>query len=132
MIREPAVSALIALDRYLQGLRPGRIHGRYRLLEALEATWPALSGGAALGMQANKLYRIEDVHWNPPLLTFDIERHPYTTRSLFYGQGRVEHWVVDVLQGTARVAHARRRLLSGSGSGTRWAGVLGTVSERGA
>jgi hypothetical protein len=61
-------------------------------------------------MKAEKLYgRMESVLWEPPLLTFVIERHGSTIRGST--RAELQHWTVDVNQGTATLALGGHRQL---------------------
>ena len=58
-------------------------------------------------MHARKLDRAEDVSWNPPVLSFTIERHGATV----HGSSRLPRWSVDMHQRTARCERGRYRQL---------------------
>jgi hypothetical protein len=61
-------------------IQPGPISNTGELERLLAACWDELTGDDG-GMEAYKLLnRMEDVAWNPPLLTFVIERHGGTAR----------------------------------------------------
>ena len=72
---------------------------RLTLVEMLKDSWGHLDGSDAEGMRAQKLDRIEELHWDPPLLRFAIERHGGTA----IGSTRAEcqEWTVNVEEGTA-------------------------------
>ncbi|WP_147263492.1 hypothetical protein [Roseimicrobium gellanilyticum] len=58
-------------------------------------------------MHAEKLHRIEKVQWNPPVLSFQIERHGGTT--LGSTRAEMQHWEVNVEQGTANQVRRTHR-----------------------
>jgi hypothetical protein len=58
---------------------------------------------------AKHLGRMEDVLWNPPLLTFTIERHDGTV--LGSTRANLQEWTVDVEKRTATCVEARYRQL---------------------
>src|SRR4051812_8749544 len=65
----------------------------------LAACWPEL-GGDHGGMEGCKLLgRMEDVVWNPPQLTFSVERHGGTVQGST--RAELQRWTVDVERGTA-------------------------------
>jgi len=72
---------------------------RLRLVEMLKNSWGHLDGSDAEGMRAQKLDRMEELHWDSPLLRFAIERHG----SAAMGSTRAEfqEWTVNVEEGTA-------------------------------
>src|SRR5579871_4128623 len=102
------VAPLDALRQALATLPAGPIpethHAEVRHL--LAAAWAALPGGDITRMAARKLYRAEDLRWEPPCLTFTLARHGGTVQ----GSTRedLHQWRVDVVQGTAELMGARR------------------------
>ena len=58
-------------------------HAKYKVMHLLANCWHELEGAGETAMQARKLDRAEDVSWNPPVLSFAIERHgqPCTARA---------------------------------------------------
>lgn len=45
------------------------------VLKALASIWSDIDYSGLKGMDSTKLGRAEDLHWDPPILTFRIERH---------------------------------------------------------
>lgn len=89
---------------------PGSIPPEHvRDIETLLADcWDRLSGARREGMRGYKLVgRTEDMSWQPPVLTFGLERHG----ALVNGSTRaeVQMWRVDLTQGTADLAATRSR-----------------------
>jgi len=85
------------LRQYLRNLPPGPLtEDQVTEVEPLLADcWHGLSGSRKGGMSAQKLIgRMEDVKWDPPELTFSIERHGGT----FLGSTRAEiqDWEINV------------------------------------
>jgi hypothetical protein len=77
---------------------------------ALSEVWESLDSGAEGGMSGDKLYdRIEEIEWEPPLLTFAIERHGGTAKGSVCAE--LQTWAVDVEKRTARVSGGGRRQL---------------------
>jgi hypothetical protein len=78
-------------------------------LHLLAECWKELKGSGLSGMTADKLRRVETFEWVPPLLTFTIERHgAYVNGST---RASVQHWQVNVEQGTAELTGEKRRQL---------------------
>ena len=64
------------LAQFLALLPPGPIEDADHLVLLLSSGWTKLKEHDAEGMDAEKLLgRLEDPRWNPPELTFTIERH---------------------------------------------------------
>lgn len=88
------------LANYLETVSPGPIHDTERLSEVLRACWGDFSGSADESMAAHKLAdRMERVVWEPPHLTFLIERHGGTV--LGSSRAELQEWTVDLQSGSA-------------------------------
>lgn len=98
------------LRNYLQNLEPGETGEDTPLEELLSQCWHELKGDDG-GMEGYKLIgRMEDVAWNPPILTFRIERHGGTVQGSVYAE--MQAWTVDAEKGTASCNEfAGRRLV---------------------
>ena len=86
--------ALAQLRTHLAVLPSGRIADDSKIESLLAACWNELSIDEGGGMDALKLYgRMENAQWNPPDLTFQIERHGW----LVGGSSRAElqNWKID-------------------------------------
>jgi hypothetical protein len=96
-----------ALRAYLQTIPPGSIADPTELEQKLAACWDQFRGGSAEGMAGYKLLgRITEVRWEPPSLSFVIDRHGRTVM----GSSRAERhrWDLALELGTAtwsRVGH---------------------------
>ena len=74
----PLRSLLEELRNAPQGAIEG--HAKYKVIHLLANCWHELEGAGETAMQARKkLDRAEDVSWNPPVLSFTIERHGMST-----------------------------------------------------
>jgi hypothetical protein len=71
------MEALDELRALLQGVPPGKIPAELetRVLELLEGAWEFFDGAGDTKMAAYKVWRAEDLCWEPPVLTFIVERH---------------------------------------------------------
>ena len=89
------VSALDNLRVYLTNTVPGPIEDMTKLLSVLVPAWEDIAGFSDTSMAYTKLDRIEEPQWNPPLLTFRMERHGGMVGG---GSSRAEiqEWTVDV------------------------------------
>jgi hypothetical protein len=76
---------------------------------SVSPSWDVLAGDDG-GMTRSKLHgRMEAVSWNPPKLTFDIERHGATVLGSSWAE--VQEWTVDLEQRTKSVVVVGRRQL---------------------
>lgn len=79
----------------------------------LSAAWPDLAGSGDHGMHERKLIgRLESPTWNPPLLTFAIERHGAARNGS--SRAEVQHWIVDLEARTATTGKSEVRQLAPS------------------
>ena len=100
------------LREYLDSIPPGNVEkGRQGMVESLLAKcWSDLEGSEHDGMAGYKLHeRTEDLSWDPPELTFSIERHGGTVRGSNYAE--VQHWSVDLDSGVARGENGGKRVV---------------------
>lgn len=93
------------LYEYLSSLPAGPNADRDELLRHLVGIWHSLAGSTELGMDASKLHRIENPSWQPPLLTFDLERHGAIMGGAST-RAQMQHWVVDAQAGTVEAREA--------------------------
>ena len=93
---------LVQLRDLVGGVAPGLVTDRSvigTLEQILGDCWHLLTGDEG-GMTGRKLlYRTEDMCWNPPLLTFKIERHGGA--SLGSTRAEMQSWTVDIKEATA-------------------------------
>lgn len=83
------------LLEYLSTMSPGEIADVGQLDSLLAACWDQFDGGNAEGMEAYKLLgRMESISWNPPVLSFTIERHGGTV--LGSTRADLQSWEVNV------------------------------------
>jgi hypothetical protein len=87
----------------LKSIQPGSLTNTAHLEKLVAASWDEFDGSAEEGMAGYKLHeRMQDVGWNPPRLSFTIERHGGTV----LGSSRAERheWTLDVNDMTATCA----------------------------
>jgi hypothetical protein len=86
--------ALQLLRKHLATLTPGAIADIGKLAALLAGCWHQFESTHAQGMNAGKLARMEEVNWEPPLLSFTIERHG----AMAMGSTRAElqRWCIDL------------------------------------
>jgi hypothetical protein len=77
-IADLATEDLGRLQTYLSGLPSGPVANRKTLAELLESCWDLFAGSGLEAMADYKLRRMEDPEWDPPCLSFEIERHGRT------------------------------------------------------
>ena len=98
------------LRQHLAGLQCGPLSDSSAVEALLIACWGELAGGSAEGMRADKLYnRMEAASWEPPRLTFTIERHGGT--ALGSTRAELQQWTVDLNEETATVTTGGHRQL---------------------
>jgi hypothetical protein len=97
-VREADAFAL--LKKHLFALAPGEIAETGRVTALLAGCWHEFVGAESQRMHAGKLGRMEDVCWEPPVLSFRIERHG----AMGVGSTRAElqNWRVDLNRKTAQ------------------------------
>jgi hypothetical protein len=94
---------LADLRQCLGNLSPGKIipgqPESHRIMEAVRDAWSFLEGADIEKTYAHKLSRAEEVIWEPPCLTFRLERHG----ALVLGSGRAEMhcWTINMEELTA-------------------------------
>jgi hypothetical protein len=77
------------LLEFLSSLPAGAVTEIRKLERVLASCWDEFEGSHADGMMGRKLLdRIEEARWNPPYLTFTIERHG----AFFLGSSRAERY----------------------------------------
>ena len=93
------------LRNALRAAGPGSVDVTWELVQA----WDCFEGGSDGGMEAYKLHdRTENMTWDPPLLSFDIERHGAIVVG-GSGYAEIQGWSVDVEKGTASIVGTRKR-----------------------
>lgn len=102
------VSAARALLEYLESVPVGSLDDVGALEGLLSQVWGDFEGGDKEGMTGDKLPgRMEKANWNPPVISFEIERHG----GIVLGSSRAEihSWRVDVANYTATIEGIGRR-----------------------
>jgi hypothetical protein len=98
------------LRNYLSSQNPDPIEETSRLESLLAGVWHTF-GGDDGGMAGHKLIgRMESVEWQPPILSFRVERHGGTV--LGSTRAEMQHWTVDLDRRTATSEQAGHRQLS--------------------
>ena len=97
------------LRAFLKKQPPGRILETYRLGQLLSYCWHEFEGSSETSMKGDKLFRIEDPEWHPPILSFSIERHGPTVRGS--KRASLYEWVVNVENRTVSIVRERKRQL---------------------
>jgi hypothetical protein len=103
---------LAALQKLMGAIPPGEIVDAANVEDLLASCWEQLERHDG-GMQGYKLRgRMEEVKWNPPILSFVIERHGGTVNGSGYAE--LQSWAVDINAGRATLAdRPRKRWLGG-------------------
>lgn len=82
------------LRDYLIKLKPGRIEDSLELKRLLAESWDSLAGYNETGMADYKVERVENLEWQPPNLTFEMERHGGAVMGST--RGELQCWTVNV------------------------------------
>ena len=96
------------LRAYVASIPSGHIDETSSLEDVLSGCWYEFSGSNADKMAGYKLHnRIEQVTWEPPLLSFKIERHGGTAR----GSSRADiySWELNVEEQVAKTGKSGYR-----------------------
>jgi hypothetical protein len=102
-------TGLDRLRAHLATKQPGTIIDTTDLERLLAASRDEFTGDDG-GMEGNKLLgRMEDVTWQPPKLTFSIERHGGTVMGST--RAELQHWEVNVEKKTAVIVKCGHRQL---------------------
>ena len=97
------------IRRYLAIVQPGEVSGndRSEIESLLSGCWDQLRGSDEGGMIASKLRdRTEEMRWEPPTLSFNIERHGAFVMSS--SRAELQEWRIDLDRETAKLAAIRR------------------------
>jgi hypothetical protein len=100
---------LSSVRSLLKNTSPGPIEDqlKHTIMLLLAGCWDELEGVNETGMKAWKLDRAEDVSWNPPVLSFTIERHGATV--LGSSRAELHRWSVNLEEATADCAQGSYR-----------------------
>jgi hypothetical protein len=107
-MKRPTVQTLL---NELKNTPPGLVEVAAcdKIIDLLTACWSELEGANDTSMEAWKLHRAEGLSWNPPLLSFTIERHAATV--LGSSRAELQSWTVNLDLETARCAKESYRQL---------------------
>ena len=87
---------LSVLRAYLGQMPPAKVTDTDKLALLLCSSWAELDAGSDGGMTGDKLLgRMEDVHWEPPVLSFRIERHGGTVLGSVYARALRDRWQAE-------------------------------------
>jgi hypothetical protein len=116
-----AAKGLQALRRHLSTQPQGPILDD-QTESLLGASWNELEGAHEGGMFKSKLKgRTEDLAWNPPMLSFRIERHGAPMLGSRFAE--VSEWTIDVETGTATRNEGVKRAIAPPGPALRTAPI---------
>jgi hypothetical protein len=102
-----ANDAIHALRQYLDRCGVGPVEEGNETSRFLGEAWEYLEGSDAQKTTHDKLWRAKKLQWNPPILSFDLERHGQTVKGSKLAS--VHTWTVDLDNRTARYAQSRTR-----------------------
>ncbi len=94
----------------------------------LAEVWRSLRGSHVEGMRAEKIRgRTEKLAWNPPLLTFTIERHGGTVNGST--RAELQNWCVDISAHTTELVSKGRRQLHATATRVNVKGPAAEIAE---
>jgi len=103
-----------ALKEYLQELPGGLVADPAVVERLLAEAWFAFHGAQQGGMKPSKILgRTESMAWEPPYLTFTIERHGGT--QMGSTRAELQDWSLNLSEGTAEMTSKRHRQLRSMG-----------------
>jgi hypothetical protein len=98
------------LHLFLSNISPGPINDKSTLESVLMDYWNDIDGSGHGGMKAYKLAgRVEQPTWEPPFLSFIIERHGGTVQGS--SRAELQRWAVDIDNRSAEVSEGSYRQL---------------------
>lgn len=108
-----------AFKEFMSSTPRGEITLSDEVAKRLAACWHELAGGTEQNMEGAKIYsalfpynRMEDVQWNPPLLSFVIERHGRQTAGST--RAEVHEWTVNCETRQAAITGSVLRSIGGT------------------
>jgi hypothetical protein len=127
-MNRPSASAIHALREFLAALPAGPISETRQLEYLLAESWSSLHGARRAGMDGYKIVgRAESMCWNPPSLTFTIERHGGTVMGST--RAELQDWCIDVSSATAEIVKTRRRQIRSTAKRVVVAGLAEQIAE---
>ena len=97
------------LRRLLRTLASGPVRSRDEVSALLAAAWGCFPGSAETSMEPWKVQRAENLRWEPPVLSFEIERHGGTVCGST--RAEIQRWEVNLETLRACYYSAGRRQL---------------------
>lgn len=119
-----------ALTSFLNSQPPGPVANEEQLETLLVSAWDELGNSADGGMESHKLRgRMENLAWNPPILSFQIERHGGTANGSIYAE--MQLWDVDCEKGVATYDkfNSRRRQVAAKSRPLKVAPVAKEIAD---
>lgn len=90
------------------GRVPDGIHKN--VISVLQPIWNQLTFGDRHNTFANKLDRMENLAWNAPILSFQLERHGATVNGS--SRAALHFWEIDLSTGRAKIVRESHRQLT--------------------
>lgn len=100
------------LRKRLSELPPGAVQEADGIVALLTRCWQQCAGSHSERMHSGKLWRVENLWWEPPVLSFTIDRHG--RMGMGSTRAELQNWRVDLERKTARCEASRsyRQMLS--------------------
>ena len=88
------ITMMNKLRAHLAGLPSGPVADKKAIVPLLAAAWEIFDGSAVESMASYKVRRLEEPVWNPPVLSFTIERHGGTVMGS--SRAELQRWAVNL------------------------------------
>lgn len=116
------------LLRFLERLSPGWISNKAKLESLLDEAWDCFDISNDEGMTGEKLLgRMEEVIWDPPILSFTIERHGGTV--LGSSRAELHKWEFNISSRKATCKKGRYRQIKRQQPPFKVEGLVKEISE---
>jgi len=117
-----------ALNKALVALPSGSIHIFDQVEQLLSDAWDDFSGSTEGGMAAEKISgRAYDHDWDPPVLSFKIERHGGTVQGS--SRAEIQYWSVNLRDKTATLLGSGHKQLKPRSPALDLAPIVSTLTE---
>lgn len=100
---------IIALRLYLSKYNHGVIEIASELIKLVAAAWDYFDGSDDTSMTGDKIDRMENCSWKPPIFRFEIERHGATVNGS--SRAHVYTWELDLESGRAKYSQVKQRVV---------------------
>jgi len=103
-----------AFKKFMLKIPKGKVDASHaasnKIASELSCVWSSFDAADDGGLSPEKLHgRMEEIEWNPPILTFKIERHGGTAKGSVYAE--LQNWVVNIEEHTVKWTDGGQRIV---------------------